>query len=77
MWKEYWSSLQVGECVVQGNMQVFGLRHEMRPAIDYLILERALKVGKGKDLRVEEVSEGGSVTELKVHNGLDSQVLLV
>jgi hypothetical protein len=58
-------------------MQVFGLRHELRPAIDYLTLERALKVGKGKEFRVEEVSEGGSVTELKLLNGLDSPVLLV
>jgi hypothetical protein len=77
MWKEYWSSLQVGECVEQGNMQLFGLRHKMRPAIDYLTLERALKVGKGEEFRVDEVSVGGSVTDLKVHNGLDSPVLLV
>lgn len=76
-WKEYWSSLQVGECVEQGNMQLFGLSHGMRPAIDYLTLDRALKVGNGKEFRVEEVSVGGSVTDLKVHNGLDSPVLLV
>ena len=71
-WKEYWGALQVGECVEQGNMQLFGLRHGMRPAIDYLTLERALKVGKGEEFRVDEVSVGGSVTDLKVHNGLDS-----
>lgn len=77
IWNEYWSSLRIGECVQQGNMQVFALRHALKPALDYLTLEQALKVGGGKKLRIEEVSSAGSVNDLKVVNELDSPVLLV
>ena len=76
-WEEYWSGLQVGESCQQGNMQVFALRHQMPPALDYLTLERALKAEDGKHFSVEEVSPEGSVTELKVINRLKSPVLLV
>ena len=76
-WNEYWSALRIGECVQQGNMQVFALRHALKPALDYLTLEQALKVGGGRKLRIEEVSSEGSVNDLKVVNELNSPVLLV
>ncbi len=76
-WNEYWNSLQVGESVTEGNMQVFSLHHKMRPSLDYLTLERALKEEGGKGVSVEEVSSAGSVTELKVLNRLKSPVLLL
>ena len=37
-WNEYWSALRIGECVQQGNMQVFALRHALKPALDYLTI---------------------------------------
>jgi hypothetical protein len=77
IWNAIWSAMQAGESVRRGNMQLFGLRHRMLPAIDYLTLERAFQAGNGMAFRVDEVSEGGSVTQLKVHNGLNSPVLLV
>lgn len=40
----------------------------------YLLLEEALDTGK---FRIEEISEGGSVPELKVINELDREVLLL
>ena len=76
-WNQFWSALQVGEGIQQGNMQVFPLTHKLPPAVDYLTLERALEIGRGHKFRVEEVSSAGSVTTLKVVNRLESPVLLV
>ncbi len=53
-WNNYWSELKVGECVERGNMQLFGLHHTLRPAIDYLTLEQAMQAGKGKEFKVEQ-----------------------
>ncbi len=68
------SSLKLGGPVTHGGLAVLPLTSELRRQFDYLLLEDGLR----KDLvAIREVSEGGSVPELKVDNRADLPVLIV
>lgn len=68
------SSLRLGDPVTHGRLTVLPLTSELRRQFDYLLLEDGLR----KDLvAIREVSEGGSVPELKVENRADLPVLIV
>src|SRR5262245_53696470 len=55
-------------------LQVFGLRVESPAAAPYATLDEAM--GR-HEIEVTEVSEGGSVPTLRVHNKSDSRVFLM
>ncbi len=76
-WKEFWSSIDVGEGIEQGGIKIFPLYHSLRSDLDYQILWEATQATGGSKLRIEEVSPGGSVTDVKVVNEIDSPVLIV
>ncbi len=68
------SSLKAGEATTYGELTVIPLTSEGRNQLRYLLLEEGLR----KDLvTIGEVSEGGSVPELKVENRADLPVLVV
>jgi hypothetical protein len=76
-WKEFWTGLEIGDGVEQGILTIFPLFHQFRAGLDYLTLEEAVRSNGGRKFHVEEVSTGGSVTDLRVVNGLDKSVLIV
>src|SRR5262249_61609992 len=57
-----------------GGLHVFGLRHDLPPALGYLTLDDALE---SQALKVTEVSEGGNVPTLKVVNTSGAHVFLM
>lgn len=57
--------LHVSDPVEAGGLQVFGLRWEVAPKLDYRTLDEAVEAGL---IEVTEASEGGSVPILKVRN---------
>ncbi len=65
------SGIKVGEASVYGGLAVFPLIGGNPGKRDYLTLTEALKA---KGVTVSEVSEGGSVPELKLKNDLDKDV---
>lgn len=68
------SALTLGEPAVHGALRVFPLTTVAPSGLSYLLLEEALK----QDLvQVGEVSEGGSVPDLKVENRAPQPVLIV
>ena len=68
------SGLQPGEPTTRGGLTVFPLTSGFRSKLRYLLLEEGLR----KDLvTIREVSEGGSVPELKVENRAGLPVLIV
>ena len=68
------SRLKLGEPTTYGGLTVFPLTSEFRSKLRYLLLEEGLR----KELvTIREVSEGGSVPELKVENRADRPVLIV
>ncbi len=67
-------SVEVMEPQEAGGLQVFGLRWQPGPALQYRTLDEAL--GEGL-LEVTEVSEGGSVPSLKVANKGDVMAFLM
>ena len=68
------SSLRLGEPTTEGGLTVFPLTTVFRSKLRYLLLEEGLR----RDLvTIREVSEGGSVPELKVRNRADRPVLIV
>ncbi|MYA63339.1 MAG: hypothetical protein F4139_11645 [Gemmatimonadetes bacterium] len=68
------SSLRLGEPTTHGGLTVFPLTTGFRSKLRYLLLEEGLR----KDLvTIREVSEGGSVPELKVENRAGLPVLIV
>jgi hypothetical protein len=72
--KKYILGLELGELQHFGNMGVLPLLSSVDGSPDYLTLKEALEQRK---LKITEVSEGGSVTELKVKNEADIPVLLL
>ena len=68
------SKLTLGEPQVHRNLSLFPLLGDGVAEPDYLLLDDALKGGCA---RVTEVSESGSVPELKFVNDCDSPVLLI
>ena len=68
------SGLDLGEPTTRGGLTVFPLTTGFRSKLRYLLLEEGLR----KDLvTIREVSEGGSVPELKVENRSGLPVLIV
>src|SRR5262245_43631662 len=67
-------SVRVGEAVEAGGLRVFGLYWEQPPGPEYLTLDDALA---GQALEVVEVSEGGSVPQLKVINRGERRAFLM
>jgi hypothetical protein len=70
----YISQIYFGEIQSFNNMQLLPLFCDAEEDLSYLTLEEALKKGL---LLVQEVSEGGSVPELKVKNLAEVPVLLL
>ena len=62
-------AVEVGEAVEVEGLQVFALRWDTGAGVDYLTLDESLASGT---LEVTELSEGGSVPTLKVHNKGDT-----
>jgi len=72
--KEFLNELKVGAKQSHNNMTLYCLLSAHEAAADFLTLDEALS---GNLLMVTEVSEGGSVPELKVRNRSDRKVLLL
>lgn len=71
---EYLSSIEFGDLQQYRNMAVFPLFTSMNHGPEYLTLKEALALGV---LTVTEVSEGGSVPQLKAVNKGDLPILLL
>src|SRR5438445_132522 len=63
--RESLRNVRVAEPTEAGGLQVFGLYWETPTSVVYRTLDEAVAAGT---LEVTEVSEGGSVPQLKVHN---------
>src|SRR5436190_16565128 len=63
--REWLQNVRVAEPVEAGGLQVFGLYWEAPTGVDYRTLDEAVAAGT---LEVSEVTDGGSVPQLKVHN---------
>jgi len=63
--REWLQNVRVAEPVEAGGLQVFGLYWEASAGLTYRTLDEAVAAGT---LEVTEVSDGGSVPQLKVHN---------
>ena len=70
----YLMGMELGAAQSFENMTVFGLRTSLDGGPEYITLKEALEKGV---FTVAEVSEGGSVPELKVENRSDIAVLLL
>jgi hypothetical protein len=68
------SRLSLGEPQAHANLALFPLLAEAPPAPEYLLLDEALDRGCA---RVTEVSEGGSVPELRFENACERPVLIL
>jgi hypothetical protein len=68
------AELRIGQPIVYRNLTVFPLLGRSRTAADYLTLDEALA---RKCAQITEVSEGGSVPELKFVNSGDRRVFLL
>ncbi len=64
--------LQLGEPVTHRGITIVPAFPLRNPVAEYMTLEEALPRG----LRIDEVSDAGSVPELRVRNPLDERVLL-
>src|SRR5262249_7252883 len=67
-------SVRVTDCQTAAGLQVFGLWHDLQPALGYLTLDDALEL---QALKVTEVSDGGNVPTLKVINTSGARVFLM
>jgi len=65
------AGIKVGEPMVYGGLAVFPLMGETNGNRDYLTLNEAFQK---KGIEISEVSEGGSVPELRLKNNLDKDV---
>jgi hypothetical protein len=65
------AGIKVGETMVHGGLAVFPLIGDGARKRDYLTLTEALKK---EGVRISEVSEGGSVPELRLKNLLDQDI---
>lgn len=72
--KNYTGQLRIGKRQAYRNMALFPVIMEDAPSPDYLTLDGALQDGA---IEITEVSEGGSVPELKVINKSSRNVLIL
>jgi hypothetical protein len=68
------ASLTLGEPQVHKNLEVYPAFSRIAENDGYLILDEAIPT---KKFTITEVSEGGTVPELKVSNGLDADVVIL
>jgi len=68
------NGVSLGKGQIHANMTVFPLLCAKPPDLDYLLLDEALGMSF---VMITEVSEGGSVPDLKVANGSNKPVLIV
>jgi hypothetical protein len=73
-WNELWQTLGVNEPQHDSGLQVFGLRWHPGTTLRYLTLDEAMAAGS---LDVAEISESGSVPQLKVTNRSDLMTFLM
>src|SRR6056300_1517500 len=66
------AGIKVGEAMVHGGLAVFPLIGDGAGKRDYLTLTEALKK---EGVRISEVSEGGSVPELRLKNLLGQDIV--
>jgi hypothetical protein len=71
---EFLKTLTVGELETHDNLTIFPVFTTTPQKNGYSLLDEAVKTGK---FSVTEVTEGGSVPNLKVENGLDQDVLIL
>ncbi|MEW6349360.1 MAG: DUF6569 family protein [Thermodesulfobacteriota bacterium] len=71
---DFLAGMQLGVAQTHKNMTLHCLIGATECPITYLTLDEALKA---EALRVQELSEGGSVPELRVHNRAERHVLLL
>jgi hypothetical protein len=67
-------SVRVTDAQSAGGLQVFGLWHDLPPALGYLTLDEALAA---QALKVTEVTECGNVPTLKVVNASGARIFLM
>jgi hypothetical protein len=68
-------ALELGNAQAFKNLTVFPIKRDRaQPAADYLLLDEAME---RKALRIEEISQAGSVPELKVVNSADLPVMIL
>ena len=72
--REMMLNVEVTKSMQAGPLQVFGLRCTGHDSLNYFTLDEALEANS---LDITEVSEGGSVPDLKVTNKADRFVLLL
>ena len=72
--KEFFNEIKVGAKQNHKNMTLYCLLSADQAPVDFLTLDNALATGA---LSVTEVTEGGSVAELKVNNKSDQKILLL
>lgn len=72
--KNYLLNIELGELQSYKKMGVIPLKTSVRPGPEYITLKEALERNQ---LKVKEVSHGGSVPELKVINNAEIPVLLL
>ena len=72
--KEFLSQIKVGAKQSHKNMTLYCLLSAQETSIDFLTLDEALV---REVLIITELTEGGSVPDLKVHNKSDQKVLLL
>lgn len=73
-WAGMWEGVEVLEPSGEQGLQVFGLRAKASSPLQYATLDEAMAAGT---LGVVEVSEAGSVPNLKVSNGGPTMVFLL
>jgi len=71
---QYLNELTLGEGQKHENMTIFPVLREKSPAIDYLLLDEALTENL---VEITEISEGGSVPELRLNNRGEKPVLII
>lgn len=67
-------AIRIGEPIRHESLTVFPLFTEPNDQVNYLLSDEAIQAGI---VKVEEVSEGGSVPELSVENSGDTRVLFL
>jgi len=73
-WNQLWQTIEVMDPRRDSGLQVFGLRWQAMSTLRYLTLDEAMAAG---NLDVAEVSESGSVPELRVLNKSKLMTLLM
>ena len=71
--KDFFSEIKVGAKQNHKNMTLYCLLSAHEAPVDFLTLDNALA---NDALAISEVTEGGSVPELKVNNKSDQKILL-